>query len=163
VSTVWRSRVLKFVPALSEKPESKITRLTLDAGRTKKLQSLLPAKTALVDVINDTHFSPPPHKKGPPSRQRRLVAFIVGSDAAVKRVDLGPSRRWPLAVGHRNLDKKTSAVAGLRHYRGGIEGGSHRKDGGFILQPDPAWILLPWLARLLSLHCAFQDQAQPLP
>jgi hypothetical protein len=99
VSTVWRSRVLNFVPALSEKPESKITRPTLDAGQTKKLQSLLPARTALV-VLDYTHFSPPPQKKGPPSRQRRLVAFMVRSDAAVKRVDLGPvaplaSRRWP--------------------------------------------------------------------
>jgi tetratricopeptide (TPR) repeat protein/CHAT domain-containing protein len=54
-----------------------------------QLQHVLPAGTALVDVLEYTSSSPSPERKGPDKHEQRLVAFVVRSDHPIVRVDLG--------------------------------------------------------------------------
>jgi CHAT domain-containing protein len=56
----------------------------------KKLRAAIPPHTALVDVLEYTHGSPPSAKKGPMKVEQRLVAFVVRHDGEPRRIDLGP-------------------------------------------------------------------------
>ena len=64
------------------------------AGRGRRtpeqLQAALPRDAALIDVLEYTHFSPPPERKGELKSERRLVAFVVRPDRPIARVELGP-------------------------------------------------------------------------
>jgi CHAT domain-containing protein len=62
----------------------------------EQLQRLLPAGTALVDLLEYRHFSPPPRGKGKWQVERRLAAFVLRPDVALIRLELGPS--VPIAV-----------------------------------------------------------------
>jgi CHAT domain-containing protein/tetratricopeptide (TPR) repeat protein len=54
-----------------------------------KLQEALPEQVTLVDFLEYTHYSPPVGGKGLPSRDNRLVAFVVRKDRPVRRIELG--------------------------------------------------------------------------
>ena len=41
-------------------------------------------------MLEYTHSSPPPERKGEPKRERRLIAFVVRPDRPIARVELGP-------------------------------------------------------------------------
>ncbi len=72
----------------AECPEIAQTRETARLGREeqlKKLQSAMPAQTALVDVLEYRHQSPQSAKKGAFSYEQRLVAFVVRNDADAKK------------------------------------------------------------------------------
>lgn len=101
--------------------------LQADANQVKNLQELLPAKAALVDFLEYTHFSPPPLKKGPLSPERRLVAFVVRRAAPVKRIDLGPVK--PLADAancwRKAIDNAGGGSESLAS-QPGVEGVSHK-------------------------------------
>ena len=56
----------------------------------EQLQRVLPKGTALVDFLEYTHSTPPPDRKGPVKRERRLVVFVVRADHPIVRIDLGP-------------------------------------------------------------------------
>src|SRR5262249_28242844 len=57
----------------------------------EQLQRLLPAGTALIDLLEYGRCSPPPGGKGKWQHERRLAAFVLRPSAAVARVELGPS------------------------------------------------------------------------
>ena len=62
-----------------------------EARRTpEQLQAALPRDAALIDVLEYTHSSPPPERKGKMKFERRLVAFVVRPDRPIARVELGP-------------------------------------------------------------------------
>ena len=62
-----------------------------EARRTpEQLQAALPRDAALIDVLEYTHFSPPPERKGKLKFERRLIAFVVRPDRPIARVELGP-------------------------------------------------------------------------
>jgi CHAT domain-containing protein/Tfp pilus assembly protein PilF len=91
--------------------------LQADGDQVRKLQHRLSAKTALIDFLEYTHFSPPPDKKGPLRRERRLTAFVVRT-GSVQRVDLGPvaplataAERWRLAI-VKGLGRANDAASG---------------------------------------------------
>jgi CHAT domain-containing protein/tetratricopeptide (TPR) repeat protein len=88
-------------------PEFAQTQETARLGREEQLRKLKAAitpQTALVDVLEYTHISPPSAKKGPLDVERRLLAFVVRNDAdakekaAVTRIELGPTREVTRAV-----------------------------------------------------------------
>ena len=56
----------------------------------EQLQAALPSDAALIDVLEYTHLSPPPERKGELKRERRLIAFVVRPDRPIARVELGP-------------------------------------------------------------------------
>ena len=61
------------------------------AQRTpEQLQAALPRDAALIDVLEYTHSSPPPERKGDLKREPRLIAFVVRPDRPIVRVELGP-------------------------------------------------------------------------
>ncbi|MBV8076029.1 MAG: CHAT domain-containing protein [Planctomycetaceae bacterium] len=61
------------------------------ARRTpEQLQAALPCDVALIDVLEYTHLSPPPERKGELKRERRLIAFVIRADRPIARVELGP-------------------------------------------------------------------------
>ena len=87
--------------ALSEQKdqlEEKLTRQSAafraaraEARRTpEQLQAALPRDAALIDVLEYTHSSPPPERKGKLKFERRLIAFVVRPDRPIARVELGP-------------------------------------------------------------------------
>ena len=62
-----------------------------EARRTpEQLQAALPRDAALIDVLEYTHSSPPPERKGRLKFERRLIAFVVRPDRPITRVELGP-------------------------------------------------------------------------
>ena len=62
------------------------------------VQTALPDDTALIDFVEYTHYTPPSSGKGPRSRERRLLAFVVCRARPVVRLDLGPSQPIAEAV-----------------------------------------------------------------
>jgi CHAT domain-containing protein len=62
-----------------------------------QLQAAVPPGTALVDILEYSHF-PPSQGKEKISRERRLVAFVVRPDRPFVRVDLGPAAAIATAV-----------------------------------------------------------------
>jgi hypothetical protein len=69
------------------------TRETARLGREeqlKKLQAAIPPQIALVDMLEYWYVVPRSGKKGPQRFERRLIAFVVRSNANVRRIDLGP-------------------------------------------------------------------------
>lgn len=75
----------------------------------------LPPKTALVDVLEYTFFSPPTAGKGKLDETKRLVAFVLRSDAEIKRVELGPTEPITKAVGEwrRSYDRRDTSRPGM--------------------------------------------------
>ena len=62
------------------------------------LQTALPPRTALVDMLEYWHCEPRSSQNGTLTFERRLVAFVVRREADVKRVELGPTRKVTDAV-----------------------------------------------------------------
>jgi len=92
--------------------------LQADHDHVKQLQASLPPKSALVDVLEYTHYSPPPDKKGSYISEQRLVAFVVKPDGPVVRVELGPvkplataAERWRRAIVSRRGTAEAVAAA----------------------------------------------------
>ena len=93
----WR-RQLADLTERKDQLEEELTRRSAafraaraEARRTpEQLQAALPRDAALIDVLEYTHSSPPPERKGKLKRERRLVAFVVRPDRPIARVELGP-------------------------------------------------------------------------
>jgi tetratricopeptide (TPR) repeat protein/CHAT domain-containing protein len=68
------------------------------AEQLAKLVAALPIHTALVDVLEYTHSSPPRAKRGPFEYEQRMLAFVVRPDGEVHKVDLGPTAPIAKAV-----------------------------------------------------------------
>ena len=93
----WR-RQLADLTERKDQLEEELTRQSAafraaraEARRTpEQLQAALPRDAALIDVLEYTHFSPPPERKGEMKCERRLVAFVVRPDRPIARVELGP-------------------------------------------------------------------------
>jgi len=92
----WKTEVAR----LSERKnqlEEKLTRQSaaFHAARAEirrtpeQLQAALSRDAALIDVLEYTHFSQPPERKGELKRERRLIAFVVRPDRPIARVELG--------------------------------------------------------------------------
>jgi CHAT domain-containing protein/Tfp pilus assembly protein PilF len=62
------------------------------------LQSVLPQRTVLVDVLEYWHCEPRTIQNGTLTFERRLVAFVARRKGDVKRVELGPTRKVTGAV-----------------------------------------------------------------
>jgi CHAT domain-containing protein/Tfp pilus assembly protein PilF len=80
----------------------------------------LPTDTALVDLLEYHHFSPPKGGKGPLQRERRLLAFILRSGRPVALVPLGEARTidesvasWRRALVARQASALQAAAAEL--------------------------------------------------
>ena len=89
------------------------------------LQAALPGGVALIDFLEYTHRSPPVQGKGPWKPQRRLVAFVVRSDA-IHQFHLGPVQpmaeaidRWRASYGAGRMPPVGTAdpAAELLKYR----------------------------------------------
>ena len=93
----WR-RQLADLTERKDQLEEELTRQSAafraaraEAERTpEQLQAALPRDAALIDVLEYTHSSPPPERKGELKFERRLVAFVVRPDRPIARVELGP-------------------------------------------------------------------------
>ena len=93
----WR-RQLAALTERKDQLEEELTRQSAafraaraEARRTpEQLQAALPRDAALIDVLEYTHFSPPPERKGELKFERRLIAFVVRPDRPIARVELGP-------------------------------------------------------------------------
>jgi CHAT domain-containing protein/Tfp pilus assembly protein PilF len=93
----WR-RQLADLTARTEQLEEELTRHSAafrtaraEARRTpEQLQAALPPDAALIDLLEYTHSSPPPERKGKPLFERRLVGFVVRPGRPIARVELGP-------------------------------------------------------------------------
>ena len=93
----WR-RQLADLTERKDQLEEELTRQSAafraaraEARRTpEQLQAALPRDAALIDVLEYTHFSPPPERKGEMKFEDRLVAFVVRPDRPIARVELGP-------------------------------------------------------------------------
>ena len=55
----------------------------------EQLQASLPRNTALVDILEYDHSSPPPERNGRLKFERRLAAFVVRPDRPIARIELG--------------------------------------------------------------------------
>ena len=93
----WRSQ-LAAMTGRKEQLEEELTRQSAafraaraEARRTpEQLQAALPRDAALIDVLEYTHISPPPERKGQMKFERRLVAFVIRPERPIVRVELGP-------------------------------------------------------------------------
>ncbi|MBV8556038.1 MAG: hypothetical protein JO116_10775, partial [Planctomycetaceae bacterium] len=93
----WRRQVA-VLTGLKDQLEAELTRQSTafraaraEARRsTEQLQAALPRDAALIDLLEYTHFSPPPERKGELKRERRLIAFVVRPERPIARVGLGP-------------------------------------------------------------------------
>ncbi len=93
----WR-RQLAALTERKEQLEEELARQSVafraaraETRRTpEQLQAALPRDAALIDVLEYTHSSPPPERKGEPKRERSLIAFVVRPDRPIARVELGP-------------------------------------------------------------------------
>jgi CHAT domain-containing protein/tetratricopeptide (TPR) repeat protein len=56
-----------------------------------QVQAALPAESALVDLLEYDHYSPPARPGDPPRWELRLAAFVVRPGRSVARIDLGPA------------------------------------------------------------------------
>lgn len=91
----------------------------------QRLESALPARTALVDVLEYRHISPSAVQKGRLEFERRLVAFVVSSangptGGEVKRVELGATKEVSAAVESwrgATLNHARSSTNGLEFLR----------------------------------------------
>ena len=92
----WRRKLAELTER-KEQLEEELTRQSAAfraaraaAQRTpEQLQAALPRDAALIDVLEYTHVSPPPERKGEPKFEDRLVAFVVRPDRPIARVELG--------------------------------------------------------------------------
>jgi tetratricopeptide (TPR) repeat protein len=57
-----------------------------------EVAAALPSGTALVDLLDYVHFSPPKGGKGPPGQERRLMAFVLRRGQAPVLLPLGASQ-----------------------------------------------------------------------
>ena len=80
----------------------------------------LPAGTALVDVVEYLHSSPPRAGQGKPGNERRLLAFVLQHNRPVQCVNLGASRpvnsavaAWRRALQERRPEALQAAAAEL--------------------------------------------------
>jgi CHAT domain-containing protein/tetratricopeptide (TPR) repeat protein len=69
-----------------------------------QLQAALPPDTALIDILEYTHVDTPCQGNGKMPRERRVVAFVIRSDRAIVRVDLGPAAAIDAAVNRWRAD-----------------------------------------------------------
>lgn len=58
--------------------------------RSEDLERILPEQTALIDVLEYSHFRPSAEKPGKLDWERRLAAFVVRHDRPIVRIELGP-------------------------------------------------------------------------
>ena len=63
-----------------------------------RVQAALPPATALIDILEYTHVTPPCQGKGKMAGERRVLAFVVRPDRPIVRVDLGPAAAITTAV-----------------------------------------------------------------
>jgi CHAT domain-containing protein/Tfp pilus assembly protein PilF len=68
------------------------------AKQLQRFEAALPRQTALVDVLEYWHSSPPRGKTGGFDFERRLLAFVVRSNGQVHKVQLGPTQPIANAV-----------------------------------------------------------------
>jgi CHAT domain-containing protein/Tfp pilus assembly protein PilF len=93
----WRTQITELTQT-KEALEADLTQRSAafraaraEARRTpEQLRASLPAGTALIDLLEYKHSSPPPERKGPRVFERRLLAFVVRADRPIVRVELGP-------------------------------------------------------------------------
>ena len=124
----WR-RDLAALTERKDQLEEELTRQSAafraaraEARRTpEQLQTALPRDAALIDVLEYTHSSPPPERKGKQKSERRLVAFVVRPDRPIARVELGPLAPiraaiddWRPILGARSRRPRTSPAARRR-------------------------------------------------
>ena len=62
------------------------------------MQATLPPATALIDLLEYTHFTPPIQGKGKMQEERHVVAFVVRPDRPIVWLDLGPAAPIATAV-----------------------------------------------------------------
>jgi tetratricopeptide (TPR) repeat protein/CHAT domain-containing protein len=62
---------------------------SLRAPEVKAVAAALPPRSALIDLLDYTHWSPSPRSPGQWLHERRLAAFVVVKDKEVVRIDLG--------------------------------------------------------------------------
>ena len=104
-----RQAWLQQLDALRDRKENLESDLARKSGAFRQVQetqrlgaaevaAALPAGTALVDLLDYVHFSPPEGGKGPFRRERRLVAFVLRRGQAPVLVPLGASRPIDEAV-----------------------------------------------------------------
>jgi CHAT domain-containing protein len=72
--------------------------LRLRRATASQVAKALPQKTAFVDFIAYTHYSPPPKRKGPWGRKTKFLAFVLVRGHSPVCVRLGPSAPVEKAV-----------------------------------------------------------------
>jgi CHAT domain-containing protein/tetratricopeptide (TPR) repeat protein len=101
----WSRQVVELT-ARKEHLEAELSRRSARFRAVRKeptvaqVQAAVPRDAALVDLLEYTHFTPPPEKKGKLLQERRLVAFVLRPDRPVARVELGAAAPIAAAVDH---------------------------------------------------------------
>ena len=156
----WRSRLSDlsqekegFERQLARASAAWRSRKAAQAVNPQQLQDALPLGTALLDLLEYTHWIPPTEGKGKWNGERHVAAFVIRPDQPIVQLDLGPLvpieqavDAWRKTLGRRGPKDKDNPAAELRRLVWEpLE--PHLKDAATVLfSPDGALARLPFAA-----------------
>jgi CHAT domain-containing protein/tetratricopeptide (TPR) repeat protein len=125
---------------------------SLRSPQSKAVAAALPARSALVDLLEYVHRIPNPKRPGKWLFERRLVAFVVVKDREVVRIELGAVKPITEAVLAWRRPMQTlspvdeKAAAQLRSLLWDKLAGSLAGCDTVLISPDGVLCSLPWCA-----------------